>query len=118
MEVLRAVSYLVRDRDWGAYAPDIADLIIEQQGEGFLSLHRRLQGSRRDRTRDRRAHLGGSRRAADLPRRMRSPGTGFETNRCGFCILHPIVSVAGARITVEHADGRRVGARFPDLIEP
>jgi hypothetical protein len=75
VEVLRAVSYLVRDRDWGTYAPQIF--------------------------------------AADALSK-----TGFETNRCGFCILHPIAGVAGSPVTVEHADGQRVETRFPNLIEP
>jgi len=34
-EVLRAVSYLVRDRDWGTYAPSISDLQIDQRLDAF-----------------------------------------------------------------------------------
>jgi hypothetical protein len=35
VEVLRAVSYLVRDRDWGTYAPQIADMTIDQTDNAF-----------------------------------------------------------------------------------
>jgi hypothetical protein len=35
VEVLRAVSYLVRDRDWGTYNPEIHDLNVEQNDSGF-----------------------------------------------------------------------------------
>ena len=33
------------------------------------------------------------------------PDGDFETNRCGFCILHPIVGLAGSPVSVEHTDG-------------
>ena len=35
VEVLRAVSYLIRDRDWGTYAPSIRDLTVERNAAGF-----------------------------------------------------------------------------------
>jgi hypothetical protein len=28
------------------------------------------------------------------------PGGDFETNRCGFCVLHPIVGLAGSRLSL------------------
>ena len=47
IEVLRAVSYLVRDRDWGTYSPRIEDLWVEQgNGAFFRPLRRPLQGTR------------------------------------------------------------------------
>ena len=42
----------------------------------------------------------------------------FTTNRTGFVVLHPIEGVAGAPVEVLHTDGRRVRARFPELIDP
>ncbi|CAN0605800.1 unnamed protein product, partial [Ectocarpus sp. 12 AP-2014] len=44
--------------------------------------------------------------------------TGFETNRTGFVILHPIDGVAGAPVTIEHTDGRVVDDHFPKIIDP
>src|SRR5690606_16694866 len=46
------------------------------------------------------------------------PDHTFITNRCGFCILHPIVGVSGAPARVEHVDGSVREARFPAIIEP
>ena len=46
------------------------------------------------------------------------PETDFLTNRCGFCILHPIVNLAGTPVTVEHTDGEMEQSALPDLIEP
>lgn len=34
-EVLRAISYVVRDRDWGTYDPPIEDLTIEEEPDRF-----------------------------------------------------------------------------------
>ncbi|OWV85790.1 hypothetical protein ATY75_23765 [Rhizobium sp. N122] len=117
IEVLRAISYLVRDRDWGTYSPGIADLRIDQ-GEGRFDVAYRATCEAPDGT----SLVIEVRIRADQDRldfeAEAISETGFETNRCGFCILHPIVGVAGATATVEHVDGRIVETRFPDVIEP
>ncbi|WSG77135.1 hypothetical protein U8P80_25845 (plasmid) [Rhizobium beringeri] len=116
-EVLRAISYLVRDRDWGTYSPEITDLRIEQNDNRFeVAYLARCEGP--DDTRlviD--VRITGSANRLDFEAEAIAP-TGFETNRCGFCILHPIVGLAGSAATVEHVDGEIVATRFPDLIEP
>jgi hypothetical protein len=117
VEVLRAVSYLVRDRDWGTYSPAIRDLFVEQAKDSFSVRYvARCEGP------------DGSSLAVSVgivatehelafEAAALSPG-GFETNRCGFCILHPIVGIAGRPAKVEHVDGRVVETRFPDRIDP
>ncbi|TAX46299.1 hypothetical protein ELI02_23220 (plasmid) [Rhizobium leguminosarum] len=116
-EVLRAISYLVRDRDWGTYSPEITDLRIKQNDDRFeVAYLARCEGP--DDTRlviD--VRITGSTDRLDFEAEAIAP-TGFETNRCGFCILHPIVGLAGSPATVEHVDGEIVATRFPDLIEP
>ena len=118
VEVLRAISYPVRDRDWGTYHPEIHGLNIEQNNTGFTVTYR--------------AHYRGpqaTRLDVDVRILADSSGTltfnavantdsGFETNRCGFCVLHPIVGLAGTSVTVEHVDGRVEKTSLPDLIEP
>jgi hypothetical protein len=47
-----------------------------------------------------------------------TPEHNFETNRCGFCILHPIVGLSGAPVTVEHVDGSAVETELPERIDP
>ncbi|MDT6940843.1 hypothetical protein RI570_11865 [Brucella pseudogrignonensis] len=118
IEVLRAVSYLVRDRDWGTYNPEIHDLNVERNGSGFIVTYQaRCEGP------------DATQLAIDVRIEADSNGTltfdaeantatGFETNRCGFCILHPIIGVAGSPVTVEHVDGQSVKTHLPDLIEP
>ncbi|MBY3306627.1 hypothetical protein HFO04_28225 [Rhizobium laguerreae] len=116
-EVLRGISYLVRDRDWGTYSPEIADLRIEQSDDRFeVTYLARCDGP--DDTKliiD--VRIVGSPDRLAFEAEAIAP-TGFETNRCGFCILHPIVGVAGSPATVEQVDGQIVATRFPDVIEP
>ncbi|MGR9145600.1 D-apionate lactonase (plasmid) [Rhizobium leguminosarum] len=116
-EVLRAISYLVRDRDWGTYSPEITDLRIEQSDDRFeVAYLARCEGP--DDTRlviDVRITASADRLDFEAEA---ITSTGFETNRCGFCILHPIVGLAGSPARVEHVDGEVVATRFPDLIEP
>lgn len=118
VEVLRAVSYLVRDRDWGTYKPEIHDLNVEQNDSGFIVTYQaRCEGPDATQlTIDVRiqAESGGT-LTFDA---VANTATGFETNRCGFCILHPIVGVAGSPVGVEHVDGTLNKTRLPDLIEP
>ncbi|MBO9096939.1 MULTISPECIES: D-apionate lactonase [unclassified Rhizobium] len=118
VEVLRGVAFLVRDRDWGTYDPRIDNLVIDQQTDGFsVSYLATCDGP--DDT-DLRilvtisANAGGQLRF-DAEAVSKS---GFETCRCGFCILHPIVGLAGRPVTVTHVDGSMETSTFPDLIEP
>ena len=116
-EVLRAVSFIVRDRDWGTHAPEISNLAVEEDEEAFrVTLHAV-------------AADGGQAFAYDARIEGRADGRlvfhgrgasegGFETNRTGFVILHPIEGVAGAPVTITHTDGREVEGRFPEIIDP
>ncbi|NKL03481.1 D-apionate lactonase [Rhizobium leguminosarum] len=116
-EVLRGISYLVRDRDWGTYSPEIADLKIEQSDGRFGVAYRACCDGPDDTKLIIDVRIVGSPDRLDFEAEAIAP-TGFETNRCGFCILHPIVGVAGSPATVEHVDGQIVATRFPDVIEP
>ncbi|MBY3091760.1 hypothetical protein HFO72_13230 [Rhizobium laguerreae] len=116
-EVLRAISYLVRDRDWGTYSPEIADLRIEQSDDRFDVAYQACCDGPDETKLIIDVRIVGSPDRLDFEAEAIAP-TGFETNRCGFCILHPIVGVAGSPATVEHVDGRTVATRFPDVIEP
>lgn len=118
VEVLRGIAYLVRDRDWGTYNPEIRDLVVEQNADGFIVTYQaHCEGPNETRLAiDVRIH-GTASGTLTFDATAHSP-TGFETNRCGFCILHPIVGLAGSPVTVEHVDGQRIKTRLPDLIEP
>ncbi|MBA1347084.1 hypothetical protein [Rhizobium sp. WYCCWR 11146] len=116
-EVLRAISYLVRDRDWGTYNPEIVDLRIEQSDDRFAVAYRASCEGPDDTKLIIDVRITGYADRLDFEAEAVA-ATGFETNRCGFCILHPIVGVAGSLATVEHVGGQIVATRFPDVIEP
>jgi D-apionolactonase len=116
-EVLRAISYLVRDKDWGTHALRLSNLhvaesekrfeisfdaLCEEPGGGALELRASIIGEER-------------RLSFDV---SALPGADFVTNRCGFCVLHPITGVGGSPVTVEHVSGETTEARFPDEIDP
>jgi D-apionolactonase len=117
VEVLRSISYLVRDRDWGTYRPRIEDLSVRQDDGRFALTYRaHCQGPEHTALSvDVSIEAGGG---ALVFKAKAVSTTGFDTNRCGFCILHPIIGVAGGPVAVEHVDGRREETVFPDLIEP
>ena len=117
-EVLRAIDYVVRDRDWGTYDLTVTGLDVDETQAGFsiryaarcaapdgtaLHLSARIEG----------AENGTLSFTVDA-----TPDGTFETNRTGFCVLHPIEGVAGAPVRVTHTDGTTQDAHFPDLIEP
>ncbi|MFC3321686.1 D-apionate lactonase [Mesorhizobium cantuariense] len=117
-EVLRAIAYIVRDRDWGTYEPALTDLIINQDADAFSVSYSAscvaLDGSRLGF----RATIKGSADGRLVFDVSAFPESDFETNRCGFCILHPIAGLAGSPVTVEHTDGSIVATKLPELIDP
>jgi hypothetical protein len=118
VEVLRAISYVVRDRDWGTYDPTLSNLAVTETESGFtVSYGARCDGPNGT-VLDIVATIGaGAGGKLTFTSSARS-ATGFETNRCGFCILHPIVGVAGTPVTVEHVDGEIESTKLPYLIDP
>lgn len=117
-EVLRAIAYIVRDRDWGTYEPVLADLTIDQGADAFsVSYTASCTGPGESRLAFR-ATIKGSADGQLVFDVSAVPGSDFETNRCGFCILHPIAGLAGSPVTVEHTDGSVVDTTLPDLIDP
>ena len=118
VEVLRAISYLVRDRDWGTYDPTLSDLAVTETETGFTVAYTARCISPDGSLLDISAAIEGSAGGRLTFTGTARSATGFETNRCGFCILHPIVGVAGTPVTVEHVDGSNKATDMPDLIEP
>ena len=114
-EILRAVSFVVRDRDWGTYAPAISDLEVTEAPDAFTVAYDAV--CRGPSLLHYRARIEGK---ADGVLRFEAeavPAGDFETNRVGFVVLHP-AAVAGAAAVIEHIDGSREATAFPDLIDP
>ncbi|MET3518381.1 D-apionate lactonase [Mesorhizobium abyssinicae] len=117
-EVLRAIAYIVRDRDWGTYEPVLTDLVIDQRVDAFsVSCAAHCMGPDGSKL-GFRATIKGSASGELFFDVSALPESDFETNRCGFCILHPIAGLAGSPVTVEHTDGSVVDTKLPLQIDP
>ncbi|MCV3767905.1 hypothetical protein [Rhizobium sp. TRM95796] len=116
-EVLRAIAFLVRDKDWGTCAGKISDLAIHENEAHFRITYRASYSA-----------PDGARLFADIviegeAERIRFAADfmaegDFETARAGFTVLHPIVGLSGQPVTVRHADGSVEDAVWPKTIEP
>lgn len=115
-EVLRNITYRVRDRDWGTPAPEIADLTVIEAGDA-LRIRWRATCRNPDGERiDYEAAISATAATLDFVVEAEAQDD-FTTNRIGFCLLHP-ADFAGFPLTVTHGDGGIEESRFPVLIEP
>jgi D-apionolactonase len=116
-EMIRAISFVVRDKNWGTYAPQFAQLDFREEPESFRVSYEATIIEKEQAFRYTAAITGKS----DGSLRFSGKGTAtsdFLTNRTGFVVLHPIEGVAGAACTIEHVDATSEDARFPFLIDP
>jgi hypothetical protein len=112
--MIRAISFIVRDNNWGTYAPQISQLDFHEGPDAFrVSYEALIEGEFRYS-----AVITGENSGS-----LSFSGNGnaisdFLTNRTGFVVLHPIEGVAGTACTVEHVDGTIEETEFPLLIDP
>jgi hypothetical protein len=117
IEMIRAISFIVRDKNWGTYDSIISDLKISKEGEAFRVAY---QATAKDASQEFRyaAEIVGSPNGS-LRFQVRGQAvTDFITNRTGFVVLHPIAELAGREALLVDVDGNSVETRFPDLIDP
>ncbi|WP_334175580.1 hypothetical protein [Pseudoxanthobacter sp.] len=117
IEIIRAVSFIVRDRNWGTYNPQISDFALEETERGFRIAYDAVAADSEQRLACRatiEASADGWLRFSGAARAE----TDFCTNRTGFVVLHALENVAGHPVTIEHTDGRVVEGTFPALIDP
>jgi hypothetical protein len=117
IEAMRAIAYIVRDKDWGTYNPKIANLKVGQGADSFEVSYDAVCKDASQEWRYRATITGRS----DGTLEFKAQGeaiTDFLTNRTGFVLLHPIEGVAGRPVEVLHTDGSRARSTFPELIDP
>ncbi|WP_119268999.1 hypothetical protein [Taklimakanibacter deserti] len=116
-EVIRAISFVVRDKDWATLIPDISDLVVEEDESRFAIGYRAGVASK-DETFDYEVAIEGLASGVLTYSGRGKTQTGFLTNRTGFVVLHPITGVSGAAATITHTTGERIETRFPVEIDP
>jgi hypothetical protein len=104
VEVLRAVSFLVRDAHWGTYAAAIDGLEVAEEPEAFTVRYRAhcAPGAGDFSYRATISGEAGGRLRFEVEG---APAAALSTNRTGFVVLHPLAGVVGEPIEVEHTGG-------------
>ena len=116
-EVMRAIAFLVRDENWGTFAPEITNLkIVEGEGAFKIAYDARCKDAKRSISYH--ADIACARDGTLTFSVKSRPDTDVLTNRTGFVVLHPLKGVAGQPLEVEHVDGRKVTSVFPAIINP
>ncbi|RWB10057.1 MAG: hypothetical protein EOQ39_12465 [Mesorhizobium sp.] len=116
-EVIRAISFVVRDKDWATLIPEIVRLVVEEDDDRFRITYRAGVASKGETFEYEVAIQGDAAGVLTYSARGNSP-TGLLTNRTGFVVLHPIEGVSGAPATITHTNGQRVATGFPVEIDP
>ena len=116
VEMIRAVSFIVRDKNWGTYEPAIDDLVIEESQESFRVTYSAVAKDQSQAFAYSAEIIG--RASGELRFSARGVAlTDFLTNRTGFVVLHP-AGAAGKPAWVTETTGRTIVTRFPELIDP
>ena len=118
IEVIRAIAFLVRDKNWGTFTPEISDLKVSQKKDSFaIRYHARCSDAAAAAidydatiTCDAAGNLDFAATAV--------PEKNFVTNRTGFVVLHPLKGVAGCPVEVEYTSGKKQKSKFPAEINP
>ena len=117
VEALRGLAFVVRGSGWETYAPQIANLEIEEGAGGFrVGYDARIEST--DGILDFRADIVAEDGQTLVFTVEMTPETEFRTNRTGFVALHAIEGVVGEACTVTHSDGAVEETAFPGLIMP
>jgi hypothetical protein len=114
-EVLRGIYAAVRDAAWNTAPPSLSSLVVEDRADAF-----RITFHAEHRLDDIHFQWRGTiEGGTDGAVRFVFDGEAlseFQTNRVGFCVLHPIAGCAGQPCRLTLADGRVIETRFPDEV--
>ncbi|MCB1716309.1 MAG: hypothetical protein KDK05_14385, partial [Candidatus Competibacteraceae bacterium] len=117
VEVMRAISYVVRDSIWGTYNPTVQNLTVQQDETQFqVSYHAICQDDQQEIHYD--ARITGHADGTLQFEASNDAKTDFWTRRVGFVVLHALDGVAGCPVEVLHTDGSSEKSVFPELVEP
>ncbi|MES2797983.1 MAG: hypothetical protein V4683_18595, partial [Bacteroidota bacterium] len=117
-EVLRRIYFAVRDENWATYSPQIYDETIIQNRDSFEI------NFRSDYERDKEVFLTwevqifGFDTGKIVFEIIGNVKQDFQTNRAGFCVLHPIQGLTGHSVEIVHSNSSTKTLAFPQLIDP
>jgi D-apionolactonase len=117
IEMIRAISFIVRDKNWGTYDPIISDLRISEDRDSFRVVYQataKYDSQEFRYTAEIVGHADGSLRFHGRGQAI----TAFVTNRTGFVVLHPIAELSGREALLVDVEGKSLHSPFPELIDP
>jgi len=115
VEVLRGIAFVVRDRDWGTYQPEVRLEAFADRPDGIL-LRLGARISEQEAALDCQIEVQLNEAGLSVSAHA-SAGGDFHTNRTGLVVLHP-ASAAGAAVRVSHGNGGVTTGRFPEKVSP
>lgn len=116
VEVVRGISYLLRDRNWGTVPATMSAPVLTTSEQSF-DLRFQLHMTTDDGQLACDAHLHGHADGQLVFEVHARASAMLWTNRCGFVVLHP-ASVAGQPLEVQHTGGSCTLTAFPLEISP
>lgn len=115
VEIWHGVSFLYRDRDWWTPALMVERIECSTSESGF---HARYVGRfTTSPSIGLTVDIEGTSAGIIRLSAVAMPTADIDANRMGICLMHPH-TVAGARVEIEHVDGRLSRSTFPTLIPP
>jgi D-apionolactonase len=110
VEVLRALTYPVRNADWGTHLTR-----TEAEEVGETTYVRRFADTGGAFAGEFRVALAGASVEVEVAFTF---ARATRVNRAGFTLLHPIRGVAGTALSIRHPDGRSSQTAFPARVSP
>lgn len=114
-EIIRRIYVAIRDRNWGTVPPVLSNIQM-QIAEDSFEISYEVANKQNEIDFAWKGTIHGSAQGMIHFVMEGEARSSFWRNRIGFCILHPIRECAGARCTVEQADGSVIASRFPVYI--
>jgi D-apionolactonase len=118
IEILRMVYFAVRNANWGTYEPQIKNLEIESSKNSFSINYDAFFEENKTVFSSWKVAIKGF---SDSRIEFEIEGSAlrdFQTNRAGFCVLHPIENIAGNEVQIIHTDDEIERLNFPKNIAP
>jgi D-apionolactonase len=117
IEVVRGISYLSRNADWGTFEAEITNFQAKQYKNAFrISYHAKCMDHVQELHYEVKIEAGFGDKLCFHVRGI--PQTDFVTNRTGFIVLHPLKDMVGKELTVTHTDLSTSRTSFPRYISP
>ena len=115
VEMIRAISFLVRDKNWGTVAPQLTNLNIKKDN---CDLNISFESVFREDNSQLKVVFGICIKRDFLRFHAAFSASGdFQTNRAGFNILHP-VQLSGSPLEITDVNGNTFHSSFPRVIDP